>query len=248
MAGNGSNIFSFGSGLLFATNTAANSTPVCFGALQDVSLDTSPTTKKLYGQNQFPLAVARGEMSLSGKAKIGMVNGLIYSSLVFGGTPSTGTVKVSYAEAGTVPVSTPWQITVANSANFVSDLGVLNATTGVPMTKVATGPTTGQYSVSAGIYTFATADAGTAVQISYTYSSSTSGVTVAAGNPLQGVQPIFSIILSRGYNNVGERYKLWSCMSSKLTLPTKMADFGISEFDFEGFADASGNTITIYTD
>lgn len=244
----GSNVISFGSGLLFATNTAANSTPILFGALQDVSLDISGTTKTLFGQNQFPIAAARGETKLAGKAKLGQVNGLLYSSLMFGVASSVGTTKVAYAEASAVPASTPWTVVAANSATFVDDLGVINATTGLPFTKVASAPATGQYSVSAGTYTFATADANTAILLNYTYTSASAGVTINVGNPLQGVQPAFSMILSRGYNNTGERYKLWSCISSKLSLPTKMADFAISEFDFEGFADASNRTISLYTD
>lgn len=244
----GSNIMSFGSGLLFATNTAANSTPVLFGALQDVSLDVSGTTKSLFGQNQFPLAAARGETKLSGKAKLGIMNGLLYSSLVFGVMASVGTVKVAYNEPAAVPASTPFTVTVTNSSTFGEDLGVINASTGLPLTKVASTPATGQYSVSAGVYTFAAADTGMAVLINYTYSSASAGATISVGNPLQGVQPTFTMIVSRGYNNTGERYKLWSCISSKLSLPTKMADFAISEFDFEGFADAAGNTMTLYTD
>lgn len=244
----GSNVMSFGSGLLFATNLAANSTPVLFGALQDVTLDLSPTIKTLFGQSQFPIAAAVGERKISGKAKIGQVNGLIYSSLVFGVTPSTGTVKVAYAEPASVPASTPFTVNAVNSATFADDLGVIDASTGLPLTQVATAPTTGQYSVAAGVYTFAAADEGKAILLNYTYTVAASGVTVNAGNPLQGVQPVFSMIVSRGYNNTGERYKLWSCISSKLSLPTKLADFAVSEFDFEGFADASNRTISIYTD
>ena len=49
-----------------------------------------------------------------------------------------------------------------------SDLGVLDAITLLPLTKVASAPVTGEYSVSvAGTYTFAAADTGKAVLISY---------------------------------------------------------------------------------
>ena len=71
-------------------------------------------------------------------------------------------------EAWTVP-STPFQVTAAGPyGNWASDQGVTYAN-GTALVKVATGPAVGQYSVAAGIYTFAAADAGAAVLISYGY-------------------------------------------------------------------------------
>ncbi len=51
----------FGSGVLIATPSGANATPVQFGTLQDVSIDISFSSKQLFGQYQFPIALARGE-------------------------------------------------------------------------------------------------------------------------------------------------------------------------------------------
>ena len=57
----------FGAGSLFAipthdANGAAitTPTPIQFGTLQEVGLDASFDSKKLYGNKQFPIAVARG--------------------------------------------------------------------------------------------------------------------------------------------------------------------------------------------
>lgn len=238
-------IRSFGSGLLIATG--ANG-PVQFGTLQDVTIDLSGTTKQQYGQGQFPVAAGRGEIKATGKAKVGQINGSLYNDLFFGGTKSTGTTKLAYNEAGTVPATTSYTVTVANSATWVADQGVIYASTGIALKQVASNPTQGEYSVAAGVYTFAAADASAAVLISYTYTSASAGYTVALGNPLQGVQPTFSIIVQRSWNGTGERIKMHSCISSKLSLPTKMADFAISELDWDCFADAAGNTITVYTD
>lgn len=243
------NIISFGSGLLFAKNLAsATQQAILFGALQDVSMDVSGTTKTLFGQYQFPIAAARGETKVTGKAKVGQISGALYNSLFFGATQSTGTTSIAYNEAHSVPAATPWTITVTNSVTAVEDMGVIYANTGVPFTPVASGPTVGQYSYAAGVYTFATADANAAVLISYTYTTAAVGSTIVVGNPLQGVQPTFEVILSRSYNGVGERWKFFSCISSKLTLPTKMADFSITELDFEAFANAGGQTFNVYTD
>jgi hypothetical protein len=237
---------SFGSGLLFATNTAANSTPIQFGTLQDVSLDISRTVKELYGQQQFPVAVGAAQMKITGKAKVGQVNGQLYNDLFFGGTMAAGTTQLVYQEAAAVPAASTYTVTVAGAATFVDDEGVLYANTGLPLKKVASAPTQGQYSVAAGVYTFAATDASANVLISYTKTVAASGQTITVGNPLQGVQPTFSIIVQRAYNGQQEALKLWSCISSKLTLPTKMADWGITEIDFTAFADSAGRVITPY--
>ena len=59
------------------------------------------------------------------------------------------------------------------------DRGVSYASSGTPLTPVAGTPTTGQYSVSAGIYTFSPGDAGKAVLISYGYIPTAGGVGLA---------------------------------------------------------------------
>src|SRR5690242_4563626 len=97
---------SFGSGILYATPSGATPTPVQFGALQDVTVDLSRTTKTLFGQYQQPLAIGGGELKASGKAKMGYINGAIYANLFYGVTPSTGTVLLASNEAGTIPAAT----------------------------------------------------------------------------------------------------------------------------------------------
>jgi hypothetical protein len=237
---------SFGSGLLFATNTAANSTPIQFGTLQDVQLDVSRTLKELYGQGQFAVAIGAAQQKIAVKAKFAQVNGRLYNDLFFGGTTAVGQTLLVYQEAGMIPAVSTYTVTVAGSATWVDDEGVLYTATGLPFTKVASAPTVGQYSVAAGVYTFAAADLSTAVLISYTKTSAAVGTTVTTGNPLQGVQPVFTMIVSRQYNGQQEAFKLWSCIASKLSLPTKMADWGITEVDISCFADSAGRTITPY--
>jgi hypothetical protein len=74
------------------------------------------------------------------------------------------------AEAQIVPNATPWQITAAQPFGpWGSDLGVVYAATGAPLAAVAASPSIGEYAVSAGLYTFSTADAGAQVSLSYGY-------------------------------------------------------------------------------
>lgn len=238
---------SFGSGNIFLTPSGANATPIQVGALQDVSVDISRTVKKLYGQSQQPLKIGAGELSAAIKSKMGYLNGKLYHDVFYGVSSSTGTVKIAVNEAGTVPAVTTYTVTVANSANFSQDLGVTYAD-GSLLTKVASSPAAGQYSVAAGVYTFAAADASTKVLISYEYTDATNGSTASVGVIAQGVQPIITLDLYRGYNGTGERHRFWACVSSKLTLPTKLADFGIAEMDFDAFVDSQGRFHDIYTD
>ena len=238
---------SFGSGILYATPNTANATPIQFGALQDVSTDMSRTIKSLYGQGQQALAIGAAQLKITGKAKMGFINASVYGDLFYGVSRSTGTVKLVQNEAGTVPAVSTYIVTTVNSATWVNDLGV-NYAGGNVFTKVASSPAAGQYSVAAGVYTFAAADASAAVLISYEYTAAGVGTTMAVGSILQGVQPVITIDLYRGYNGTGERHRLWACVASKLSIPTKMADFGISEIDFEAFVDSSGRFHNIYTD
>ena len=238
---------SFGSGILYATPSGANATPIQFGALQDVSADLSRTIKSLYGQGQQALAIGAAQLKATGKAKMGYINASIYGDLFYGVSRSTGTVKLAQNEAGTVPAVTTYTVTVVNSATWVKDLGVQYAGGNI-LTQVASAPAAGQYSVAAGVYTFAAADASASVLISYEYSLSSAGTTLAVGSVLQGVQPIITIDLYRGYNGTGERHRFWACVCNKLSIPTKMADFGIGEFDFEAFLDPSGRFHNVYTD
>lgn len=71
-------------------------------------------------------------------------------------------------EAATIPVD-PFKVEVAAPyGTWCRDEGV--TINGVAATKIVSGtPTTGQYSVSAGVYLFAAADAGKAALISYSY-------------------------------------------------------------------------------
>jgi hypothetical protein len=119
----------------------------------------------------------------------------------------------------------------------VSDLGVWDVTLGKPMSRVASSPASGQYSVAAGVYTFASADAGKSVLIYYDYTVAASGNTITINNQLLGVQPFFKIVLSTSYNNKQLTMTLNRCVSSKMAFGTKQEDFLVPDFDFNAFAD-----------
>jgi|SRR5882672_1250465 len=244
-------MFSFGSGVLqgFRTDTLPGvlKTPVNFGLVQEVGVEMSFDIKELYGQYQFPVAIARGKGKFAVKAKLARVSGLVMGDLFFGITPVAGQVATSFAEGPTAIPTTPFQITVVNGAQFVDDLGVINAATALPFTKVASGPTAGQYSVSAvGVYTFASADnaSGISVLISYTYTVSATGQKIVAVNQLLGATPTFQANLFTTFQNLPLTMKIPNCTAAKLGFPTKLDDFVMEELDFSVFADAAGNVAT----
>ena len=239
--------FSFGAGSLWGVSTADGvQTPIKFGTVQEVAIETSFNKKELYGSHQFPVAIARGTGKVSCKAKFAQIDGDAYNSLFFGANMVTGQLLVANDESKSIPAATPFTITTTNSVNFSEDLGVTLAD-GTQLTKVASSPSVGQYSVSAGVYTFNTGDASKAVLISYTYTNSTSGKKIEVSNQLLGTSPFFSAYFTTVYNGKNVTYKLNRCMSSKLGFATKLEDFSIPEFDFDAFADDSGKVMTIST-
>lgn len=242
-------MFQFGSGTLWGYpvggNLAANPTPLKFGTLQDISLEISGSLKELYGQNQYAEAVARGKCKIAGKAKFAQIIGKHVNDLFFGQAMNSGQKLTSLDEAQTVPASSPYTVTVTNSAQFVDDWGVRYSATGLPLVKVTTSPVQGQYSVSSGVYTFVAADAGAAVLISYRYSSAT-GLQLNIRQQLMGFAPTFQILLNEQYAGKQANLLLYSCVAEKLTWATKNEDFLVPEFDFEAFSNAGGQVMDLY--
>jgi hypothetical protein len=111
--------------------------------------------------------------------------------------PWASDMGVTYAyglisdEPQTVPASAPYQVTALQPLGaWAQDRGVTYASSGLPLVAVAGTPTTGQYSVSAGVYTFSAGDANAAILISYGYAPSAGGagpaLTAVSGPPAQG--------------------------------------------------------------
>ena len=240
----------FGAGVLFGTpttdaygNALSNPTPIQFGVAQEASVDISFDTKQLYGQNQFPVAIGRGKGKASGKFKFAQLNGLTLNSIVFGQTLTAGITSDVYDTTGAAIPTTPYQITPTppNSGVWSFDLGVKNAN-GVPMTKVASAPATGQYSVAAGVYTFAAADTGLVMFINYQYTATSTTAKKSAVLSLpMGYAPTFRADIYLPYQGKSLIFTFPNCVSSKLSLATKLDDFMVPEIDFEIFADSSNH-------
>ena len=136
-------------------------------------------------------------------------------------------------------------VTVANSATYVADLTVRYATSGTPLTYVASGPVQGEYTLggAAGSYLFAAADAAAALLIDYQYSNTT-GITIVNQNNFMGTTPRFSASFSQIYEGLTFTLQFPNCVASKFTLPTKLDDYTMPEIDFMAYA-GTGSVFTL---
>lgn len=224
----------------FGSAAAANPSPMKVGILQDVSIDITSTNKQLFGKLQFPVAVRRGQSKIMCKAKFANFNAKMLNDVFFGSTLATPKIVV-IDEAGTPSSNT---ITVAHTV--VDDLGVINDASGQSMTLVSGSPSAGQYSRAASVYTFNAADTG-GKHISYTYTGTgTTGFTLA--NLPLGSSPLFSAVFNEldGPTSNQVAIQLLSCVSEKLTIASKIEDYVIPDFDFQAFADSSGNVFNYW--
>lgn len=238
-------LYSFGSGALFVRPTSqgnqpTNPTPVELAALQDCDVEFSWQVKALRGRYIFPVDQAVSDGKVSIKAKYGLLSNAQISGMV-AQSISVGRKRIQLAEAGTVPASTPYTVTVANSANFVQDWGVTYASSGLALTPVASSPTQGQYSVAAGVYTFAAADASAAVLINYEWNDASTGSTVPINNELQGFGAVMEAFLTVPYKSDAKSLRLFSVIPTKMTRPTKQGDYVIGDFEGDAYANAAGN-------
>lgn len=238
----------FGVGVLIATtrtdaqgNNLAVPAPYRLGILQDVSSDFSFEAKPLYGNAQLPIDQGRGKAKLSFSAKTADINAVALAALHFGITPAIGLKLPLLDQAASIPAG-PYQITpvIPGTGAFVADLGVMD-TSGNTFLRVAASPGTGQYTVSAGVYTFAAVDTGRAVLVSLEYSASTGGLVVPMTNQLLGYSPSFSVILYNDSKGSKLAVKLTNCQSDKLSLPFKNDDFVIADFGFMALDDGTGS-------
>lgn len=237
----------FGPGILWVTRTdISNATPVNIGFCNEFSTDLSFDTKPLIGQNQFPLLVARSTAKATGKIIAATLSGQALNAVLLGQTWTAGTQYDAFSSASTPIPATPFHITptVPNSGTWNSDLGVINAATSEPLALVASGPVAGQYSVSAGIYTFSSADnvAGVSVIMSssYTYTAA-AGQSMTIANTLIGNTPTFQIDYKSILYGATYYLRIFAAIGNKWSMGHKVSDFAMPEYDFEFFANAAQN-------
>lgn len=238
----------FGSGIIWGyptgAQTGSNVTPCEIGTLQNAKVDFSAEIKELHGLWSFPVDSAIGKRSIKGSAAFAQYEGTAWNNLMWGsaGATTAGAAQItSYREVWAIPATSPYTVSVTNSAHFIQDGGVRYSGTGKILNVVSGSPTTGQYSVSAGVYTFAAADEGLGVVITYSYSSSTDGQTFTITNTAMGSGPIVGIQLlfpyeAASFGALDRGIFLPNVRFGNLSLATKLDDYTEENTTFQAFA------------
>jgi hypothetical protein len=249
----------FGPGILIASRTDITiPAPVNVGFVQEFSIEAAGTIKELFGQNQWPLAVARGTIKGTGKFKAAVISGLAWSALFYGNTETTSN-QIAWNVGSTFTLSTAsTQQQVGSSLTFDADLGITYVNTGLPFQRVSTGSeSSGKYSVGSttpGLYNFAATEttslaAGTTIPIKITYTNTTTvGGNLTITNQLIGSTPTFQLDYYTNFNQPASKpfvVRIFSCVAAKHMMQFKLEDFMIPEFDFSLFANAAGNVYSM---
>jgi len=246
-------MYSFGAGVAFATpNTdaygavVANPTPLMFMTTEDVEIDFKFDTKELFGQNQFSVAIGRAKGTISGKVKSANILPGMLETIVFGQAGTAGLMAVRQDTVGTTIAATVTP-TIPNTGTFAADLGVISATTGQPYTRVSSAPVTGQYSIAAGVYTFAAADVGKVVYINfrYTAASVTAARQIALKSLPMGYAPTFRLDQYATYQGESLLFSFNNCVADGIKFDFKNDDFTIPDMGFKICSDAGGNIGTL---
>lgn len=232
-----------------AGNLPTNPTPIRL-LLQEVSVEFKGDLKKLWTQEQLPIATARGKVDVTGKAKIVNYDPDPINQLFWAQSIAAGIEIPIDREQAAINATT---YTVVNAATFAQDNGVAYVTgpaAGAVLLKVTSAPAAGQYSVntSSGVYTFAAADNGNTVAISYTYTNSTRGKTITLANQLMGYAPICRMDLWNNFRGKILGIRLNAATLGQWTYPSKLEDFWVSDITFDANTDSGDNLGKIFAD
>ena len=247
--------FQFGAGLLYGVPNAGNqpTLPTPFRLLlQEVSVDLKGDLKKLWAQEQFPIAKARGKIDITGKAKIVNLDPDPVNQFFFAQSSAAGMSIPVDKELATINVNT-FTVTVAHAGTFEYDNGVSYAggpSAGAPLLNNNPTPAAGQYAVntSTGVYTFNSADGGIQVYISYTYTNATRGKTITITNQLMGYAPELRMDVWNIFRTKVWGLRLNSVVVGSWNWPSKLEDFWVIDINFDASADSSDNIGKLFAD
>jgi len=227
-------------------NKATPDVPIQLFAIQEATADISQKLVALMGQFKGPDDVAPSDMKITGKCGFGHLDVNTYNALMFGETITTGlTVSVPIPGIQTTIGATVTP-TVPNTGTWIKDGGVFYSATGQPLKRVASSPSTGQYAVSTGTYTFNTAEPAVAAQFYFVYTEA-AGQTLTVTNRLQGYGPVFELYLSMPYSQFQglttnqNGLHIYQARFSKTSFPLKRDAYVLSDFEFEAYPNAAGN-------
>lgn len=257
----GRSMFPFGSGkMFFKRSTDLGFFRIGVAAMQEGGWSIDVDVKELHGSNRFPVDVRTGMGKIEGTAKYtdwdADVIGTILDGRVGVDPVSTGSnVLAVNVEATIPPTAGPYTVTITvpttpSAGTYVKSLEVIFAATGIPLEQVATAttPTTGQFHIATTgtttmIYTFAAADQGLAVKITYMYSHATSGKKVTWGNVPIGTTPILAGIF-QGISDAKQMVlELDNVVAHGMKWSQRIDDWSHIDTQLKAFADPGSDVI-----
>jgi hypothetical protein len=206
----------------------------------------------LRGQLQYPDDTAVGDKDGSIEFSMGRQDWNFLNQTFNADITQTGGTSSTSSPATAIPV-TPFHITPAipGMGTYAADLGVYNANGLNQFAKVASGPAAGQYSETAGVYTFSSADnvSGISVIIDFAYTV-TAGATYEVNNQIQGYGPIMQAYFQCPYqlqSNVASNMLFYACRFSEADDDFKRTGYGMIAIKGTYFADSQGRVAAYYS-
>ncbi len=232
-------------GALFLIPGGTGPDPRRIGKLKDVKISPSLELAILQGENNFVEDAAIKGSKIDGEIGFTHIDASLYMTALPGAVKSTGAEDVVLDESSTIP-TTPFSVTVTGSATFSVDLGVRDVTASIDLECVPSAPATGQYSYTAGgVYTFAAADTGHTVRISYTKTAAT-GETITISQSMSEANAVFYAL--KAYNKTNgatEVLTLNKILISGMEWGWTMQDWAKYGLKFMALPDANGVVGTI---
>lgn len=173
-----------GIGWISLVPSGANPTPIHLATVSSGSFSVKEQNADVRDNDGYVIDSFATQTDVSGKLSLQDFSNSLIAAVARGVTVSVGQV-IGASHSATIPAS-PYAVTVTQSAQFAENMGVMDLTAGKELKVVAATPATGEYSVAAGVYTFAAADTGHSVLIMYRYTASTSGTTAEVAKATTG--------------------------------------------------------------
>lgn len=244
---------------------AGGGQPVELGVVQSASVELKVDLKELRGPYRFPIQVADGKGTASGKVQFADFWPSTLASIM-GGTNTSGGQNAIVGEQDVIGASTH-QVTLAQASTFVSGseiVAVIDAT-GNPVwySRVASAPASsstagqgnGTYTISGGVLTFAAADAGLTAIISYLYTPASAINTNSVKLAQVGLNSATTFQLTlvgtaakNGFTSQAQQFivQFNACLAPSLKMDFKLDDWTYIDLDFMAFIDAYGNLGTMW--
>lgn len=241
----------FGPGILVATRTdLAINTAINVGFAQEFSIELAGTTKQLYGQKQYALVAARATIKATAKFKSAVFSGIAWNNIMFGETAFSTSAMLNWNvdSTFTIPATSAFSVTIGTSTTFDANLGVKYAVSGLPFQRVTTGlEAAGKFSQTGNVMLFASADLSQAIKTTWT-SVGTVGQSLIITNKDIGNTPTFQLDYYTNLNQPTSKpfvVRVYQLVMSKETLPFKLEDFALPEFEADIFANSSDQVMNI---